>query len=367
MAQPAANKTSTILEPKVFQAMVDALEPSRGLKLYNAVPKEKTPYPYAEWTVKHGRFSELAEYNVQNSEANLPARQAGHSRKTATLAYIREGDYFTPTATMYEKDLENTGNEAAMRNMEAVVAEQVANVNDRINNRIEWSLWQAIQGGINYLGKNTGPITVDYHFRTSHKVTLAAADMVDAGTSSVQSNIDWITQAKQLIQKDGGVPVTNVWLTQPTLDLIVKSWTTSAVSNANRTLLSDRMLDQYFTTGTLPGFLGVESWEVINQYYDVRSADEQSVTVQSYIPHGTVIFANMSANKPLRYVQGPTADFSAPSGFIGRFAKNWLAEDPSGRKFVIEESGLPLLDRPDQFATFKVASDTWANAQTWLS
>lgn len=44
MADPQ-NITSEFFEPQVFQQFVDALEPARGLKLYNSVPKDTTPFP----------------------------------------------------------------------------------------------------------------------------------------------------------------------------------------------------------------------------------------------------------------------------------------------------------------------------------
>ena len=36
-------------------------------------------------------------------------------------------------------------------------------------------------------------------------------------------------------------------------------------------------------------------------------------------------------------------------------------------RFLIEESFLPIITRPDQFATVKVASDTWINGVKWNS
>lgn len=362
---PEANITSTMFEPQIFLSMVQQLEPSRGLTLYNSVRKDTTPFPFVQWTTSRGRFSELAEYNAPNAKANLIERQpSGTSTENAALAYIREGDYFTPSATLHLKDAE-AGNEAAIAPAERLVAEQVQTVNDRINNRIEWSLWQAVQGGITYTGANTGSFNIDFGFRNDHKTTLGADDQWTNDDISVASIIETIRGTKNKIRRNGGVDVSEVWLTTATMDLLIEAMRKALLSNDSRWLISEAQINQYLQTGNIDGFMGVQSWKTLEQYYDVRNEDGQSVEVKPYIPHGTVLFMNRDANNALRYVTGPTADFDAPRGHIGRFAKNWTNPDPSGRQFLIEESGLPILDRPDQFATVKVASDTWINDQTW--
>lgn len=360
MATPQ-NETSSIFDPQVFNEMVNAFEPNREHVLYNSVRKTTTTYPYAQWTKKYGRASTLAEYNVPNAKANVIEKEGGEEQGSSALMYIREGQYFTPSVTLFSRDIE-AGDTNAIVPAERLVADEVKAVNDRIDNRIEWSLWQAVQGGFTYKGNATGTVNVDYGFRDTHKATLEAAQMWDAGTATIDTLISNLRNMKTLIQKDGGVPVTDVYLSQATFDLLIDAWTKSATDSSNRSLLSDRMLDQYMSEGKIDGFMGVGSWKTQNSYYDVRNADG-SVDIFPYVPHGTIIFGNLSANGPLRYEQGPSVDFDAPQGHIGRFAKNWLSKDPSGRQFLIEEHGLPVLDRPDQFATLKVASDEWAAQQ----
>lgn len=363
---PEANITSSLFEPEVFQQLVNSLEPARGLELYNSVRKDQTPYPMATWTQNKGAVSELAEYNVPNSKANLVDRgPSGSVEKSATLAYMREGDYFTPTATKLLKDVKERNDKTALASAEKIIAEQVAVVNGRIDSRIEWSLWQAMQGTLTYSGKNTGEFTVDYGFQPSHKITLSSSDQWDQ-TPSLQSLIATIRGTKQLVRKDSGVEVNEVFLTKATMDLLVETWQKAALTDAGIKLLTDAQLNEYFTTGEIKtNFMGIQSWKTIDQYYDSRNADGQTFAVKSYLPHGTVIFANRDANNALKYTSGPSMDFDAPNGHIGRFAKNWTEKDPSGYQFLIEEHGLPVLSHPEQFAVVKAASTTWVDAQTW--
>lgn len=358
------NVTSDMFEPRMLQETVDALEPSRGLKLYNMVPKDQTTYPYVQWTIRRGTISDLAEYNSPNSAANKVDKQPGNTERQATLAYMREGDRFTPTTTMLLKDIE-AGIENAVVPAEKQIAESLAYVSNRIDGRIEWSLWQAIQGELNYSGKNTGPLSVDYGFRDSHKATAANLWDQSAGSVSIFTMIEDIRVMKSLVERDGGVPVENVYLSRPTFELLIKAWTDSAVEDAHRRLLTDTQLNEFFATGKITGFMGTSSWEAVDQFYDVRGEDGQTVESRSYIPHGTVLFNNLSAGRPLKYTQGPSMDFNAPRGHVGRFVHSWIDPDPSGRQFIIEEHGLPVLTRPDQFASLKVAGDEWINAQGW--
>ena len=359
-----ANVTSDMFEPQVFLELVKALEPSRGLTLYNSVAKDETPYPYAQWNVTRGRTSTLAEFNVPNSKANVVGGpRGGEETRSEALAYFREGAYFSPTATLYLKDAE-AGSESALKSAEKIVAEQVATVNDRINNRIEWALWQAIQGNLSYTGANTGAIAIDYGFKATHKPTLAVGDQWDNASVSLDSLISNIRYMKKVVRKDSGVDANEVFLTGATMDLLIAAFTKASVGTDGRWALSDSQKDQYLKEGKISGFMGIETWSTIDQYYD-EVAGDGTVTVKPYLPHGKVLMLNRAANGALKYVNGPSADFDAPQGHIGRFAKNWTNEDPSGRAFLIEESGLPVLKAPDQFISATVASTTWANAQTW--
>ena len=364
---PQANITSNIFEPTVFQEMVNALEPAQGLMLYNSVKKDTADGFNHGWDIHYGASSSVAELNTTNSKANIAPRIGDKiSRGIATLAYIREGDRFEFTNSQFLKDPSTPLDSGVILNGEEKIAEQVKHVNDRVNNRIEVSLWQALQGKMSYTGDRTGPIEVDYKFRASHKQVLAAADQWDAATGAdFMKIISSIRGAKRVIEVDGGVPVTDVFATRQTIDLLMDAWTKGVIDGMPEKMLSDRQISEYFATGQIKGgFMGVDTWTTVEQYIPNTQADG-SVVVESAIPHGLILLGNRSANNALRLVSGPSADFDAPRGHTGRFAKSWLEKDPTGRLFLIEESFLPIITRPDQFATLKVASDTWANAQKW--
>jgi hypothetical protein len=74
-----------------------------------------------------------------------------------------------------------------------------------------------------------------------------------------------------------------------------------------------------------------------------------------YLADDTILLGDFSTNRPVELVEGPTADFSAPANFIGRYSKSWQEPDPSGRQVLIEYNFLPIVTRPEQFVIADVS------------
>jgi hypothetical protein len=129
----------------------------------------------------------------------------------------------------------------------------------------------------------------------------------------------------------------------------VTSFTKNGIS-----LMSDRMKDAYYSSGTLTGFMGM-NWTSVDSVYDVRNLDG-SFTTLGFLADGVVLFGDLTTNRPIELLQGPTADDEAPDGFIGRFAKTWKEKDPSARQYLIEEHALPIITRPEQFVVANVGA-----------
>ena len=367
---PMANETSNIFEPVVFQEMVNALEPAQGLLLLNSTKTETSDSMNIGWDIHFGAASTVAPLNVPNSKATLAPRQgAKRNQGIASLAYVRHGDRFEFTNSQFLKDPSTPLDSGVIQNGEEKVAEQVKLVADSIDNTKEIALWSAIRGNYNYTSQLTGPVSVDYKFRASHKIVLpVGAQWDNPALVDFRTIINNIRAAKRVIEVDGGVPVLEVFASRQTLDLLLDAWQRAMLNSSTpEKFLSDRMISEYMSTGKITGdFMGVNTWTAVDENIPLIKEDG-SIEVTSNIPHGTLVLANRTANNALKMVIGPSADFDAPRGHTGRFAKTWLDSDPTGRQFLIEESFLPIITRPDQFATVKVASDTWINGVKWNS
>jgi hypothetical protein len=329
----------SLLEPAVLRDVVTKLPTPANFVLMNLVPKTPTPFPVATWEVIRGSRT-MATPNVPNAEAHVVPRQ-GISQESSTLVYLREKKIFQPT-TLYW--LKAPGSLTNLRNAESEVLREVTDLNLRFDNFWEWSLWQAVLGSL-VIDAPDVQGTVDYKFSTSHKPT--ASVLWTANGVTPQNIIDNVTAWKKMLLRDGQVTNVKAYATSDTLNLIVAAFTKNGIS-----LMSDRMKDQYYTSGTLTGFLGMD-WIVIDSQYDVRNADG-TFTSLGFLPANTIVFADLTTNRPIELLQGPTADDEAPDGFIGRFAKTWKEKDPSARQYLIEEHALPVITRPEQIVVATV-------------
>jgi len=329
----------SLLEATTFLDVVRQLPTPPNLQLLNRATRVPIPFPTATWEVIRGART-VATPNVPNSEAHIVPR-LGRSQKSAQFVYLREKKVFQPTTLHWLRQPQTRSNESAA---EQAVLTEVRDLNTRFDNFWEWALWQAVQGTLTIDSPDV-QATVSYGFTGTHLVT--APQLWSTGVATPNNIIDQITAWKQLILKDAQVAANEAYSTSTTLGYIVKSFT-----NAGIDLLSDRMKDEYYATGTLKGFMGL-NWNTVDSVYDVR-AIAGTFTQVNFLADNKVIFGNFDDNNPIELAAGPTADDEAPENYIGRFAKTWKEKDPSARQYLLEENGLPILRRPDQFVVATV-------------
>lgn len=317
----------SLLEPTVLRGVVQKLPIQDSLMMLNSIPKTPWPFPSAMWDVMSGSRN-IATPNVPNSEAHIVPK-LGLSQETASFVYLREKKVFEPTTIHWIR----TPGEIAGRNAEAAVLREVTDLNQRFDNFAEWMIWQMFTGTLD-LDFPDVQATINYKLPASHKPSVGTT----WASATPQQMRDDVTAWKRLVARDGRVPANQVYLTEPTLNRIVTSFTNSA----GAVLLSDRMKDQFYTTGTLPGFLGL-NWTPVEHVYD----DANGATTL-FLKDDALVLGNFTANRPYELMEGPSADDDAPSGFTGKFSKTWKDKDPSARQFLLEWHCLPVLNRPEQ-------------------
>ena len=321
----------SLLEPEVLLGVVQRLVPDQTLILLNQVRKTPSDVPHVTWEVQKGTRT-MATPNVPNSEAHIVPR-IGVSQQSANLIYIREKKVFQPTTMRW---LKARGSLTNLQNAEQAVLREVTDLNNRVDTFYEWLLWQALQGTITINSPDV-KATVDFGFAGTHRVT-AGTLWATATAPQIISNIKvW----KTLLRRDAKVDATQVYSRTETLDLIV-----NAFSAAGNNLMSDRMKDSYFSSGTITGFMGL-NWTPVDHTYGIRQSDG-SETVNYFLPIGTLLMGDYTTNNPIELVYGPSADDEAPEGHTGRFAKTWKEPDPSARQYLIEDHALPIVTRPEQ-------------------
>lgn len=324
-----------LLEPTVLRGVVEKLDQPENLVMSRSLPKTPWPYPGVTWDVIKGS-RQIAKPNVPNSEAHIVPR-LGVSQESAQFVYLREKKVFEPTTLHW---LRQPGSITNKQRAEQAVLREVKDLNLRIDNFVEWACWQALTGTLTLDFPDVQAV-VDYKIPASHKPTVGTSWATATPVQIVNDIKAW----KRLISRDARVAARDVWLTEATLDRIFNAFVGNGVAAPGLQaggLLSDRMRDQYYSSGTLPGFLGL-NWHTVESFYDTDAG-----TPSMFLPDDALILANLSEGRAMEIMEGPTADDEAPDGFTGKFTKTWKEKDPSARQFLIEYHFLPVITRPEQ-------------------
>jgi Phage major capsid protein E len=380
----------SLLEPVVLRGVVEKFVTPETLVLLNRLDQTPWPFPSATWDVVKGSRA-VAKPNVPNSEAHIISR-LGRSQESASFIYLREKKVFEPTTLHWLR----TPGEIARINAERAVLREINDLNQRFDNFAEWSCWQALGGAIQY---NYADIqaTVDYKFPSSHFVTPATAWLTNTalgyytaggvsansgaagnaatlGQANTQLNsggsvtyatpvsiLEDVRSWKRLLQVHGRVPAKEVFATSVTMMALMEAWvsaTQASTVSIPATMLSDRMKDEFYSTGILTGFMGLV-WNTVEQVFE---SDLGNLTF--FVPDGQLYLGNYSDQRPVELLIGPTADDEAPEGFTGKYAKTWKEKDPSARQYLLEWHMLPIITRPEQMlvATNIIAGGTAAPA-----
>jgi hypothetical protein len=367
----------SLLEPVVLRGVVEKFVTPETLLMLNRLDQTPWPFPSATWDVVKGSRM-VAKPNVPNSEAHIISR-LGRSQESASFIYLREKKVFEPTTLHWLR----TPGELARINAEQSVLREINDLNQRFDNFAEWSIWQALGGGITYQ-YNDVSATVDYKFPASHFVTPAAPWLSNTslqylggaggpsgapgpaantpqtlgqantnltfGSGSVTyatpfQIIEDVRSWKRIIQIHGRVPARESFATTVTMAALMEAWVhagAGATVNIPATMISDRMKDEYFSSGMLSGFMGM-TWATVEQVYE----NDQGYLTE-YVPDGQIYMGNYTDQRPLELLIGPTADDEAPDGFTGKYAKTWKEKDPSARQYLLEWHLLPIITRPEQ-------------------
>lgn len=336
----------SLFQPTVLLGVVEKFTAPESLTMLNRISTRPSPFPTATWDVLKGSRT-IGRPNVPNSEAHIVPK-LGRSQESASFIYYREKKVFEPTTVMWIRQ----PGEIARVNAEREVMREVTDLNTRLDNLIEYTIWQMFTGNLDIVqpdGSNDAPdVHVDYKLPASHKTDAATS----WSTATPKQIIDDVRNWKRLIKRDGQVDAREAYTTEKTLSYIFDAFAHLPTSTPAY-LLSDRMRDQYYTQGTLPGFLGID-WKIQDSVFDsTNSAYGDNPTDpgadQSFLAEDHIIFGNFTDGRPFELVEGPTADWSAPTGYTGKFSKTFFEPDPSARQILLEYNWLPVLNRPEQF------------------
>lgn len=336
----------SLLQPQVLLGVLEKFTTPESLTLLSRVPVLNHPFPTAQWEVIRGSRA-IARPNVPNSEANIVPR-LGRSSQSAAFVYLREKKVFEPTTLHWIRQAaaNNLSDLGVNKQAEVAVTRELADLNQRFDNFAEFCLWQSLTGN---LVIDSGPVQadVDYKFLASHKPVVATG----WNTATPAQIIRDVQAYKRLIERDGRVRATEAYATEKTLTYVFNSFATAGATPG--VLLSDRMKDSYYQSGTIPGFMGL-NWMPQEAVFDATGASYTANPTDPgqetmFLADDSLVIGNFTDNRPMELIVGPTADDDAPTGFTGKFTKTWKEKDPSARQILLEWNLLPIITRPEQF------------------
>lgn len=331
----------SLFQPQVLRGVVEQLTTPQTLTLLNKIPQTPWPYPTMSWDVITAARN-LAQPNIPNSEANVVQRQV-RSTRSASFIYLREKKVFEPTTLHWVR----TPGDLAKTNAEKAVLREIGDLNARFDLFAEYAMWQALTGELAITTPEGYNTTINYDFHADHTPNAGTG----WSTATPEAIVADLRAWKQLVVRNGGVPATEAFGNEATISKIFDAFATTGASNfMGGTLLSDRMKEEYYKTGTLPGFMGL-NWTVVEQSYVPYGGGSQ----ETFVGDDTIILGNLSDGAPVELAIGPSADDEAPSGYTGKFAKTWKEKDPSQRQYLLEWSLLPIITRPDQLVVADVS------------
>jgi len=334
----------SLLQPTVLRGVVERFTAPETLTLLNRIPQTPWPFPTVQWEVLTGSRS-IARPNVPNSEAHIVPR-LGRAAASAAFVYIREKKVFEPTTLHWLRQAASNVSALATTNAEAAVLREVQDLNQRFDNLAEYMLWQSLTGTLNFDYSDV-QAQVDYKFLASHKPNVGA----NWKTATPAQIVNDVKAFKRLVTRDGRVAVSEAYTSDTVMDYIFNAYALSGTTPG--ALLSDRMKDQYYGTGTLPAFMGLD-WHLQDSVFDASGTGYTATpTIPSaqnrFLNETSIVLGNFTDNRPIELYIGPTADDEAPDGYTGKFAKTWKEKDPSARQYLLEWNLLPVITRPEQF------------------
>ncbi len=350
----------SILNPVVLRTLVQEFTTPENLTWLSRVRKTPVNGVIAQWEILRGSRN-IAQPNIPNAEANVVDR-LGRAHGQASFAYLREKKQFSETTLRWVRDFASSPSDLNKTNAEKQIRREAEDLNTRFDNYAEYLLWQSLKGAFTVESTVNGvKADVDYGLLSTHRPNVG----IDWRNATPKQIVADIRAFKNLVQNDGRVEAREAYTSGEVLDMIVDSFAHHGTSPeaANQPinfpggqLMSDRMKEQYFATGQLNGFMGL-NWRVQDSVYDSAGA---SYTENPTRPQEETRFLDKHAislgnfdNDTIELQEGWSADPDAPQGFIGKFTKSWTQPDPAGRTLLQEWSMLPILNRPDNVVYVK--------------
>ena len=324
-----------ILEPRVLNGVIERMPPADGMLGHQIVGRQSWPDAYWEYDIVTRRRN-IARPNTPNSPAII-VDQNGVGKMRGGFIYTREKKLFSPTTMRW---LRAPGQMAASA-AEAAILREVQELRDRQFRWEEFLIWKMLAAGSFDLTALGHQVAVDYQIAATHLPTVGTFWTLP--TADLQGDM---TDFKRVISRDSDARLVTMYGNGPTLETFYSHMQVQSS-------LNDAQRGAMVTEGVLPRFQQVTFVEYDRGYVDDFTTPATPVFVP-YIPDGYLVGVADGGPTTFAYLDGPSADWDAPEGTTGTWAKTWQEEDPSTRQALLESNGMPVLYQPDHMLIARV-------------
>lgn len=221
------------------------------------------------------------------------------------------------------------------------IADELADLDDRITNRIEWMVAQLLRGEISYSVEGGANFTIT---RPSHADMTDALTNTDAWDDAASDPGANFTTAKRLFELHARGNPTDCIMSQSAADAFLANPTVRAEIKTDTNLNAGRLDLSTFVDRDgvlyLGRYRGIDCWE----YARTVEVDEAGTT-EDLLEDKFVYFVSRSAelNQPRMFYGAIIRQETVEAGNVRmrRFSKSWMQEDPSARRVIVETRPLP--------------------------
>lgn len=312
----------TLLEPTVLTGLIQKYVAPPENVASSLFSRRDHPFSVAKWDVISGNRY-ISHPTMPNREGKIVG-QMGVGTKTASFIYVREKKVFEPTTLRWLRE----PGQLAQSNAEACVTRETQDLNIRLERMVDLYCWQSLKGTIT-ISEPDIKATISMGIPATHTPTVGTS------WSNVASDIIGNVKAwKTLIANDTGAAASDVYCNSTVLGYV---WANTAI----KAILTDRNKEEYFRTGQVTGFMGL-NWHVTDSGY-VNDSD----VFTAHLADTELIMISKGVTGAFILYEGLSADEDAPTNHTGKFSKSWESKDPSARFVLIEYNFLPILIQPE--------------------
>jgi hypothetical protein len=310
--------------------MVQSFEGSDLNRAAQWFPTKRIPARDYEFDIVTGNRN-VAKYRHPDGVAGTQALRT-KERKTVMLPTIREKKMIKESTIRW---LDGAGQKRPPA-LDAEIAAELRDLDDIVSRASEKARWELLTTGIATV--NIDGVDTTYDFGIGSE----ASAVVGWTTTATSTPIDDLILWKQTVKEKGGVEPKKMLIGTTAVNLIFKS-----VNGLN--MMAEMTRDEYRKTGKIGQLIDMDVIVVDDQYENDAGAQKYFMSTDGAATDMVLLLPGDAVGLT---VEGAVVDSKAPAGHMGKFAKSWEQDDPSGR-FVLEAlTCLPGLTRPNTIGAF---------------